>query len=685
MTRNNRWRRRIIRLLEHVLEDLQRRPPSLEQAAIVDKLAALSNRADSMFEGLEPVEVTESLYYTRQIEIPHKEDHTRYRLKDCAEDTAFALYCFMQDATYLRLFSIRAWHEFAIGQIGIHTATFCMNSADAQIRDMTEELLDTFDYFDDTWTTRMHPKIDAFMRQHCGNDALVAGIPLDKIKPDCEDVTFARHATRRLGFYACTLMCVNTTRLLFEAFLGDPGRYLGANLDEMCLLKSLYQLRCLEWLEDEVSSDIKLDCTYRIACALVLGHIDTDAVFAAQMLLDIQQQVSPRIISIDDILNHITQDYLDLYQAYRPAWDNERLMASRPWTVQRMCKQYSRFDKLAEHPQNIIIQEVMEHWEHATGRNYTIPGFRLTQYVPSLIGQRATLYRIRFQIDFMHVVNETGHVLTAIHLYNAARNSGALQLQRWEDMEWFMDHQSLFKVFAGEPPAANILYACQFCLAYGLDAAKFAVNRRPAVMRRVKNDIYIEGVPPRGLESCSQLVRISDNNTTYPQPRSILKTTEELAKIHLNVFSPYGTPNKMGILIAAKESHESDDEALSFDIFKFHLKCAQLLTNIRDLCLKEAPDDYPTMTFGGEDGINPTIAELLRDLTDSPRCHGRMWPKAVKLLDNVIQREGSECLDMAFERMKMTTLDPVHRDSGMSSSDPNTPQKTSPRTSLDGK
>lgn len=260
MLSNNKWRRRIIRVLEELLVDLQRRPPSDKQAAVIQSLT--KGRADSMFEGLDSIDVADSLYYTKPIEVPRRQVCTIYRLQQCAEDTAFAVYCFLQDVTYFRLFSARAWRDFAFGKIGVQTASFCTNIAHGHIRMMSEELLDTFKVFQDTWTTRMHPKVDAFFRRHCGDDAAVPGSPLDAIRPHCADVTFARQARRRLGYYASTMLCVRTTRVLFNTFVVSGAPY---SQEHTPLLKSLYQVRCLEWPRGLLADVFRTDCTYQSA------------------------------------------------------------------------------------------------------------------------------------------------------------------------------------------------------------------------------------------------------------------------------------------------------------------------------------------------------------------------------------------------------------------------------------
>ncbi|KAJ8112644.1 hypothetical protein OPT61_g5033 [Boeremia exigua] len=672
MKSNNKWRRRIIRLLDDLLTDLQRRPPGLEQGLIIDRLTSLSNRADSMFEGLGQVERAESLYYTRPIEISNKESVIVYRLKDCAEDTAFATYCFLQDASYLRLFSARAWREFALSKIGIQTATFCTNSTDAQIGRMSEELRKTFDHFNDTWMTRMHPKVDTFFRSHCGDAIPTADPFLDEIHPDCEDVILARHANRRLGYYACTLICAKMSRMSFEAFLGSPREHLSDSLHDMCMVKSLYQLRCLQWPKDAISSALRADCMYSGAHALVLGHIDTDAIFTAQMLYDIQQQINPQTLGTENIIGHLCHDYHDLYRVYAPEWNNETFKAAHPSRTQRMCEQYKLLDKIVGGDDDIQLQDILERWECKTDRQYTIPGFQLLRHAPSLIGQLVAHFRTDFHTEFLDITNDSGYILTACHLYNAAKASGALQLYRWVDIEWVIDHQSRYTIFGGELPVTDTEYIRRFCLVYGLDSTKFLHSRKPTPSTRVKNDIRPKGSFPRRLESCSQLVRIctrtprtcTDTPWAYPVAA---KTMEDFADNQLDWLSTYGKPNKIGVLIASKESYDSDEEALNFDIFALHLKCARLLTKIRDICIEEAPEDYPMARFGGEQGINPTVAEVLRDLIAVPRYHARMWPTVVRLMSGMIQEEGSACLDMAFERMKVTTLDSVTVDSDVCS------------------
>lgn len=146
MKQNNKWRRRIIRVLETLLEDLQSRPPGPTQSAVIQKLAELGDQSDSTTGGHSGVEVVESLYYWKVMKIPKTNDNVIYRLKEYLEETAFKVYCFMQDATYIRLFSARVWRDFSLGNIGVQTATVVTNGAIGLLIKMSQHLRWTFDH-----------------------------------------------------------------------------------------------------------------------------------------------------------------------------------------------------------------------------------------------------------------------------------------------------------------------------------------------------------------------------------------------------------------------------------------------------------------------------------------------------------------------------------------------------------
>ncbi|KAF9697304.1 hypothetical protein EKO04_004983 [Ascochyta lentis] len=663
MHKSNKWRRRIIRLLDDLLLDLQSLPPTAAQAAVFEKPSTESDRADSMFEGVEGVETTESLYFTDPMKIPTTKDPVIYKLKPYDEDTAFAIYCLFQDATYLRLFSARAWREFRLGAIGIQTATFCTNVVCSSIEELSAVFLEEFGRFGATESSRVHTNIDSFFRQHCGTDAVLT----DGVNPDCEDVSFARNAKRRLGFYINALSCSRITRLLFESFIARPGQYWGTTLDDMRLLKSLYQLRLLSTMSGPGPTVWKMDCIYPTSSSLVNGALDTDSAFAAQILWDIQQEVDPQTAGVEDILARVSQDMHSVYLNYDHEWYSEKVKGDHRTRDKRMEKQFTFISETITHISKFQID--MEWAEHLFGRQCSFPGFQLLSHVPLLVGQQVAQYRYECQESFTDITNGYGHVLTAMHLYNAAKESGSLGTVRWEDMEFVIHQQCYNRVFAGDPPADNSEYLSRFCFVYGLDQTKFKSDRKPVKMDRVKNDIHIKGSSPRRLECPSEYIREYSKlkkgaTASYTTLGSIDRITamEEYVNNQLDQCSFHGQPSTIGFLIAAKEAYENDEEALTFDIYDFHMRCCRLLRSIRDLCLREAPEDYPAVRFAGDDGLNTILAELLRDLSSVPRHHEPMWPKAVKLLWDLIEMEGSICVNAASVRVAMTTLEVTEND-----------------------
>ncbi|KAF3036466.1 hypothetical protein E8E12_006315 [Didymella heteroderae] len=663
---NNKWRRRVIRVLEELLKDLQSRPPGPTQSEVIDKLAAPGDRCDSIIDGVHDLEIAESLYYTRSIPIPKTNDDIIYKLKGCLEDTAFHVYCCMQDATYLRLFSARAWREFALGSIGVQTATFCTNSAIDQLGRMSERLRRTLDHLnDDDWMTRMHIKIDLFMRQHIANDLQCEDTHPDSIDPAFEDVSLARHAVRKLGFYASTLQCSRLSTLLTKAFLTQKYLHPADTLEERRLLKSLAQLRCLEWSNDLLSKTLKSDLTYGAARGLVLGHMDTKAVFAAQMLYDIQQETDPQNCALENILETLALDYLRMYDKYSAEWKAESPNSNRSTRTKQMEDQYRFLRHLVYSESNIQVD--LERYEQATPRQYAIPRFNILRHVPLLIGQLVFRYYQQFHEAFLDITNDRGHILAAMHLYNAAKKSGSLPPgARWDDMEWVIDSQVKLNLSGGSPTDTGLGFLKRFCDAYGLKSGKFTNGHKLTNPEQVKNDIHRARCSPKRLEcgskyakACSEIRRLPESEKRDFRFRML----QAFADYQLDAFPVHGSPHSIGLLIAAKEMCEDDEEALGFDIFALHMTCKRLLSSIRRACFEYAPDDYPGIRYDGTEGLNTTIAELLRDLLDCPRHHGKMWPLAIRVMTDVIRQEGTACEEIALEHMRKTTMDSISLDS----------------------
>lgn len=660
MRQNNKWRRRIIRVLETLLEDLQSRPPSPKQLADIHKLANLPDDYSG-------IEVAESFYYWKVMTIPKTKDRVIYKLKDCLEDTAFKVFCSLQDATYIRLYSARAWREFALGDIGVQTATLVTNGAIGLLIKLSKYFRGMFDHLlDGDWEVRIHTAIDQFMRRHIASDIKYEDTRPDSINPAFEDVSLARHATRKLGFYASTLQCSQLSNLLSKAFGSDEALDTSSlSLEESRLLKSIAQVRCLEYLHDQASTTFKDNYIFNAAMALVHGLMDPCAVFAAQMLYDIQQEIDLQNEPLEDIVEAVTLDFLSKYDNYSAEWKQETPYGNRPARV-RLMEGHQSFLRHMAYSENTIHDELGRFEDTIPGQQ-TIPEFNIVRHVPLLMGQLIYRYHECFHECFLDIANRYGFILTAMHLYNAAKESGSLPVGAyWADMELIIDSQVKHNPFPSSSADSGTKFLKNFCDAYSLKSDKFTISHKLTHPEQVRNDVFQADGSPNPLESHSLYIKVSSEiairlgskitDLSYPK-------LQALADYQLDALSVHGTPHTIGILIAAKEVCEVDEEALAFDIFGLHMTCKKLLSSIRNACFADDPDDYPAIRCDGTEGLNTTIAELLRDLVDCPRHHGRMWPKAMEILADVIRQEGSACEKTACESLNMTTMDSVCMDS----------------------
>lgn len=324
------------------------------------------------------------------------------------------------------------------------------------------------------------------------------------------------------------------------------------------------------------------------------------------MIYDIQQQLDPQSSQVEEIVEVLGQLHGEKHKALRTLWSSEDARTTKSSRFDRMYAQHMIFCYANESTCN--LQEEMNKAERLQSKHYDVSDFGLLRHVPTLIGQLVAQCQFEFQIEFLDLANDCGHILAATHFHKAARNSGHyLKTQRWEDMEWVINCQSSHAIFAGKPPTMNSEYASRFCLVYGLDAAKFAADLELPMMGQVNNDFHLENVAPARLHSCSRFVRIAPSieqisGSYQDAPAELMAMISQMALERLDLTSPYGEPNPIGVLIAAKELFDRDELARNFDFIDFHLRCWDMLLAVRNMCFEEAPTDYPAVRFRNDQG-----------------------------------------------------------------------------------
>lgn len=91
-----------------------------------------------------------------------------------------------------------------------------------------------------------------------------------------------------------------------------------------------------------------------------------------------------------------------------------------------------------------------------------------------------------------------------------------------------------------------------------------------------------------------------------------------------------------------KSALERDEVILSFDVLKLHTTCRDLLQNIQDHCVANAPQDYRPEFLGDRENMDLVVIELLRDLQHFERPDQSMLSDAVRLMEKVIVGKGSD-------------------------------------------
>jgi hypothetical protein len=522
----------------------------------------------------------------------------------------------------------------------------------ANIEEISEKFQLTYDYFD---TTEMHAKIGSFLsNNHCW-------LGPRQIKPldtSFEDGMYARDATRKLGFHFDSLSCYKMCHLTTAAFAGARGHYHGETPAETRLLKSIHQLALLEPVSGPCASACKNDRLYAAVRHLERGRVEVEVVFAAQMLWDIQQEIDPLTESVDHILLGVGKEYAILYVIHSPTWCSNEFRTRFPLQHKRIYDQGQFIDLSINNME--AFQIGVDREERNSNLQFPVQGFRLLRHIPLLAGQIINTLCYEYQESFTDVASDQGHILTAMHFYHAAKQSGALPTAVWEDMKWFIDHQDLDHVFAGDLPTKDEEYLGQFCRAFGLNPAKFARYRKPV---KAADDVQMKRGQVRRLDYPSAYLKTmykvkGDDAKSYSQLTEVGRITamEEFGNAQLDDNSSHGQPATVGYLVAAKEAYGKDEMAIYFDMVEFNSRCSRLLLHVRNLCLEEAPEDYPLVIFANEAGVNVVLAELLRDLTDCPRENERMWPKAVNLLRELIEKDSRICDENVSTRIEMTTM-----------------------------
>ncbi|CAN9162344.1 unnamed protein product [Alternaria alternata] len=161
---SNAGHRHFIKLLEDVLEIIKPKLPQ-NQRQPLKAAKTTPPHTSNAFEHLkfeEPLDV-EDMPEAIESSVRPATQKVSYKLEPSDTDVSFAIYCFLKDATHVRLAVRRTWREFAKGEIGLQAAALTMNAALAMIEKLSNEFEQVLPRFKDTKSQKMHLEIINFI------------------------------------------------------------------------------------------------------------------------------------------------------------------------------------------------------------------------------------------------------------------------------------------------------------------------------------------------------------------------------------------------------------------------------------------------------------------------------------------------------------------------------------------
>lgn len=577
-----------------------------------------------------------------------------YKLESSETDVSFALYCFFMDLTRIRLLVRRTWRAFKHGETGLLDASLTMNVAISFIEKLSNEFKEALPRFQQSETQYMHVKILTFIYNgHCSQDE---GPPLSTIEEDTADPFAYDEDGQTLR--SATVLCTHTFDLLWERFVSRSTN-LRLSFDERRFLRSVSQIAALpanklqnenRTLEERVYQGGMI---HKAVHNLLRGsQADSWIIVAIQILWDTQRELGSMLSVPKHLLECVSHD---LVQDCKRFLDPVGLLDG----VKALSEYRGVIKDLL-----VSVEATAVKPNQRSLLNELLLGPSLLQSHPSSCGLNLLNIWDKYHRTFIDIANCEGQILVAAHLHHAAHHLGLLpETIRWADRDFFMEHQSLEKLFAGNKPEKGYEFAERLKVVLGRSAATNA--REPTRSKNVKNHKTDTGIgdssPLEYLARYSQWGSRQLANTKKPPSvescggKDVMAMAETLARGFLETDDKSTTVSILGTLRGFKKAVETDERALSFDVMQLHLQCLALLRSIQIHCLNHAPKDFALPAFKGKLGMKAVVVQISDHWSGTAHRHNIMLPDAVDILRKVIMKEGRMVIDkleVQQEKMK---------------------------------
>jgi hypothetical protein len=336
--------------------------------------------------------------------------NSTYQLEPSDEELSFAIFCFLKDLTDIRHYVRQAWAEYREKQIAFTTAAVTMNTAIALFHRLYDDFVRDFPQFDD------HGKIINFIyTRYCD--------PNNERGKD-----FATYSTSEFRVPSKVFFCDQTFEWLTEFFIESgaemPFYQPNARItkDEEVLLKCLSLFGFLSTKYMDIYPEDQL--IKAIAILRQDKKVYTWVVFAVQLFIDTRRVVGQELQRCMKEFRHLHEW---MSTTIKKSLDFGKTNRVNYWYVHFSDEVEKRRKALEMLCLEDFIQLEMEDAFEERISLYQWGPFFLYRNHPMLLGLLTQRNLENLYITGIALGGDQGSIMTAIHLYNSAQQSGLME------------------------------------------------------------------------------------------------------------------------------------------------------------------------------------------------------------------------------------------------------------------
>ncbi|TVY36175.1 hypothetical protein LOCC1_G005951 [Lachnellula occidentalis] len=611
----------ILKPLSRVPGPAQATKQKARNAEVNNDIVELQNRFDYL-EVDEPTEWTSSA-------LPPKTNNKiagTFELEPSDEDVSFAIFCLFKDLTDIRHYVRQTWAEYREHQIAFTTAALTMNTAISIFRRLNEEFVAEFPEFID------HGSIIKYLYNgYC-----------DPNSHEENSQDFASYTGANFKVSSKIFFCDLTYEILRTFFMATElpfykGVRSEAHLtqDDKSLLKclSLFGLVAVTY-KGNCFNDQLIHALYLLKTNNPDKNIYTWAVFAVQLFVDTRRVVGKERVKC-----------LDEAQKLRK-WMSTALKKSVPFGQASNVNGYYQLNSdinsgLRKHIDVVLkedfVQTMLENYFEDRAVEYSWGSFYLFLNHPMLVGLIVQQLLVHMHGIGIVLCGDQGAVITSIHLYNTAQQSGKMPKDmEWIDFEKVIQWQSPSWIFVGDRPQSPEDCFRHYSLVMGTSATAFSKDRRGKSTHRLHNTSQTTMVPMsqkrnRRLKFVSTYVDLmyefvrkgkyggfrSGGTRAATEPlvmlemlvAKYLKTNAETAGVVVSTAQRKVHP--LSMITIFKDCLKSEEAMLRFDLLALNQRCVELLRKVQRYCVELSPLDYPRDEYDSDGSLNSCFIRLL--------------------------------------------------------------------------